>query len=829
MEHLFQEYLSDLITLKNIKIVDRSNKKLISSCIFIPENPEITMKTPNYFTGLIKSIETFSNRIEPEWIYRLYVDDMFLSAIESKEAEPINEDHIPGDDSSYSKYKYAHNNMTSNSNKSESNNSNNTKKIKREKRIIKENIKLNSKNLKKILTLIHIYLKNIMTSTEKKYRNIEIVSFRCDMASVSSKYPGHSSTFGSIMRFCPMFDSTVDMFVSVNSRYALNPLLTEIITSWANNDVKRMLTYTYETEFMYDCFLDSIHRPLLRMRDSKKERGLNVNDTDNNVLVNVLNDIYKMKQTIFDEPEELTVDLSPKRSFRDKKPILPEGLTTSGSGTEHEKKYLNTLENNISIGAGLFGMKQDIALFKTRITIFCKLLRYFIITKNKFNFGIDELFLKLVLAFEAGTHDIDSKNYIKYRNIGHSKMIKMTKEQVKKWCKDNDISFKKLGEIDGIELSAMTFNKLNVLGFKYSSIGGILNKIHRIGSIKADYIMNLMATNNKYYFPNRLTDTDTSYISNSQGEPLILKTDFFESETGRRIHDSEFIDNYLIDYKLGLNLFNISTYESRSLLQTKSKVQLKESDIINYKYTTEGVDGIEHISTTISHLFSSFDEYKKLYLIDSLDTNRLTELMLNVKDIKKYYTIVDLNDYPLYNMDILLKLLIDYYNKDFIQYTPLKVDTLTYELSNSNDENSNLNKANSNDENGNGINIRHSDTKTPLQNTPLLLQQKKEDNKLIHQHRTLHLQNFLGNLELNNNLSTTNKKTKNKLINKIKTLLNKKNNRHYRQTLKRFYKHLKSRRMTDANITHLKKNAQKKVAGQMPVNMYGMSNTTKLN
>ena len=47
--------------------------------------------------------------------------------------------------------------------------------------------------------------------------------------------------------------------------------------------------------------------------------------------------------------------------------------------------------------------------------------------------------------------------------------------------------------------------------------------------------------------------------------------------------------------------------------------------------------------------------------------------MVNVKDINTYYTIVDLKDYPLNKTDDLLKLLVDYYSQEFIQYTPLKV------------------------------------------------------------------------------------------------------------------------------------------------------------
>ena len=164
MERIFDEYLSDLITLTNIKMVDQPNKKLISSCIFIPENPKITMKTPNYFTGLIKSIETFSKRMEPGWIYRLYVDDMFLKAIKSNDVVQLAEHLRKGDEPVLEdiSYSYAYNNLKSDSNKSANSNSPNTKKTKKRKRIIKDNIKMYSCTLKKLLKLLNLYLKNII-------------------------------------------------------------------------------------------------------------------------------------------------------------------------------------------------------------------------------------------------------------------------------------------------------------------------------------------------------------------------------------------------------------------------------------------------------------------------------------------------------------------------------------------------------------------------------------------------------------------------------------------------------------------------------------------
>ena len=51
-------------------------------------------------------------------------------------------------------------------------------------------------------------------------------------------------------------------------------------------------------------------------------------------------------------------------------------------------------------------MKKDNDLFERRIINFIKLLRFYILTKNDFSYGIDELLLKITLAFEAGTMDM---------------------------------------------------------------------------------------------------------------------------------------------------------------------------------------------------------------------------------------------------------------------------------------------------------------------------------------------------------------------------------------------------------------------------------------
>ena len=211
-------------------------------------------------------METFINTGLEGWVYRIYVDDMFFSGISQKQLETavaagdkfgskVVEEMITsiekesGESASSSplkktkkssnivedkdsQYNYAYNKVSS-----EGSMSTETKKT---VKIIRDKLKkqqktgaINSSNvlrLKKMMKLLNLYLKVIQESKSPRYHNIEIVSFNCDKVKLSKKnLPGHPSTFGSIMRFLPLFDKRVDMFVSINSRLPVTPLMKHII------------------------------------------------------------------------------------------------------------------------------------------------------------------------------------------------------------------------------------------------------------------------------------------------------------------------------------------------------------------------------------------------------------------------------------------------------------------------------------------------------------------------------------------------------------------------------------------------------------------------
>ena len=84
MDTIFNTYLKDLKNIKKLKNVDKSDKKVVSTCIFMPENPSISHKTPVYITGLMKNIETFSSNMGEDWILRVYCDEMYFTGVTKK-------------------------------------------------------------------------------------------------------------------------------------------------------------------------------------------------------------------------------------------------------------------------------------------------------------------------------------------------------------------------------------------------------------------------------------------------------------------------------------------------------------------------------------------------------------------------------------------------------------------------------------------------------------------------------------------------------------------------------------------------------------------------
>ena len=100
----------EYITLKNVKLVPGYNKKIISTSIFLPENPSVNFKTPMYFVEMIKLVENFSEMMGDKYILRIYYDSIFDLGIIDKPLDQIVDSDISQIESD-SLYKYQYNNL----------------------------------------------------------------------------------------------------------------------------------------------------------------------------------------------------------------------------------------------------------------------------------------------------------------------------------------------------------------------------------------------------------------------------------------------------------------------------------------------------------------------------------------------------------------------------------------------------------------------------------------------------------------------------------------------------------------------------------------------
>ena len=88
MNDVFKDLLESHIKLNYTKTVVEKNKKVISTCIFLPENPSISIKTPVYILGMINLIETFNEFMnDGKWRLRIYYDSMFDKGIKLKKLD----------------------------------------------------------------------------------------------------------------------------------------------------------------------------------------------------------------------------------------------------------------------------------------------------------------------------------------------------------------------------------------------------------------------------------------------------------------------------------------------------------------------------------------------------------------------------------------------------------------------------------------------------------------------------------------------------------------------------------------------------------------------
>jgi hypothetical protein len=642
MESYLNKYLlkQNLIKLNNLKIVEGSNKKIISSCIFIPETPKVHDKVFSYFTGVIKSIETFTENLSKKWIYRLYVDDLFFNGLQKKDG----------------KMHYDYNNLSS----SNSNNSpqriwgmprthrHKTKDpVKLYRKTVKKGIKKNKDNLKKLQTLLNNYLQNIIDSEDERYSNIEIISFRCNVVKFTGKYPGHANTFGSIIRFFPIFDSDVDIFVSVNSRYPINPLMSTIINDWTSRKKKKILSFSYNaSHFIKKCLEDSIYKYLKELKQGWET-------SYSNLFKDVVDDIFEIKQELCPSKEPLNIDEIKNEKLQ---------YLLSGPFDSHDEI------NDISIAAGFFGMKRHPhPFFEKKVEMFAKLLRFLILKKDKFTFGIDEVLLKLTLSLESGTldmkHEIPNQSIV-FIDSDSVQSDKLTNSQILKKLSDTDKEyFKNIeGRIQDVKLSDL--KKLNPKVNDFD-LKNAMEEVFNTGRTIIDYYYFLedSGRDHKIYktTPLKIYEPYFEGLKNISNKPLTLP--------------QELHHNYLD--LIGGDLLEVGAFQSRSLFITREDKpkKLGKNEILKVYYNS-GED-LQTILIDLIILTSDYSEYRKLFLYDPKEGEYSNLKRLFYFFDEQYFVPIDINDYSLENINCLVNLIVNHYRKDNLKYRLYELEDQT--------------------------------------------------------------------------------------------------------------------------------------------------------
>lgn len=673
MDPIFYTYLNDLITIKALKKVKRSNKNVISTCIFMPEKPSVRSKTTVYISGLMKNIETFSRTMGENWILRVYCDEMYFTGVKPKvidtvarsnsvsaptlipedededtETETETENNIPlsyADATLGESSKIGHDDFESDvvsrlksnasvfesvRNASLNNNSNANTYVKD----VRKEINDNKLFLKKIEKIMNFYLKKIISSTETKYKNIEIFSYRCPKASNEEvNFLGHYNTFGSIVRFLPLFDSSVSTLFCVNSRYSISPMLKALIVDWNKNRDKKMFTFSYEAGFIEKNIKGNIDHQIENIRIREQKRKIANVDIDlgtDLLFKECFNTMYEIKHGIFGDTSS-----SPK-TFEDIGKFTP--TKTKYSSTNYNLDRLNGFincdfegdyEDSRSVAAGIFGIKNDCPMIEARKRIFAKMLRYYILTSEgeySFDFGIDETLLKVFIAFEVGTMDFHD-NSIYFKELGERLNSNNNSH--------NGLRINYITNFDDVNLGAIPFNCVSILN---------------------------------------LFDRNATFLTDSYNNPITLKLYL----------ETEYVSYDIIRLFENMSLYDIRLYDAKSLLVKNlpngKTSDLKKNERITFNWCI-GQDG-DNLQIDIVSLFTYFDEDKPLYIYDSSKKSELTNFVKQLyRRENAYYTWIDLASYN--SEKELLKLInevVSYFNKksNFVDYkiNGLEIDTI---------------------------------------------------------------------------------------------------------------------------------------------------------
>jgi hypothetical protein len=410
--------LKKFVNLNNIKVTPTRNKKIISTCLYIPSNLSYNERSIYYFQGLVKSVETFDAVMNLDsnnrWIYRIYYDKMFDSGINFM----FNKNHkktkqmttkqkrvelkrrklllTKKKKQSTNEYKYAYNGGIYQGATLD----------------VREALVKYKDSFKKLLKLYHLYLKQIKNNKDNRYQNIELISYDCPAIKTEPEFIGHSSSFGMFLRFTPILDPDVDLFYSVNSTHPVTPQLRVMLDKWASNTDETAFCFAYQTQNVIGSskkyIVESVEAIKGKEELVKKEIEF----------VEIIDRIFNILQS------ELTYDFDYIKKKRSKSSKSGRSSKTSKL-LDSDYNFKNLLYNeakfslDMAIGGGMCGFKKDFPILLKRYDVFIDYINYLISHKIQLDYGLDELILKIILLPEIyiNSDTIDNIDYINIREL----------------------------------------------------------------------------------------------------------------------------------------------------------------------------------------------------------------------------------------------------------------------------------------------------------------------------------------------------------------------------------------------------------------------------
>ena len=147
---------------------------------------------------------------------------------------------------------------------------------------------------------------------------------------------------------------------------------------------------------------------------------------------------------------------------------------------------------------------------------------------------------------------------------------------------------------------------------------------------------------------------DKTILFDETQKPLVTVNDLGENKD--KLSDIKIIIHNFVD------LSDILFFESKSLLINTKNKQISKDQAI-FKIFSKNGGNYEHLMFDFKYLFTSFDEFKKLFIYDSKISSTYGELNMlsSFPDSEKYFIFKDLDMYSIEDMVRLLDEVITHY------------------------------------------------------------------------------------------------------------------------------------------------------------------------